>query len=218
VGTGEWLNEHVLGDHWPPAEVRREMLVEAVELMRTLWEGDQVTFHGEHYLVETAQIFTLPESPPPLIVSGFGEEATEMAGEVGDGYMNVVPDADLRRLFESSGGQGKPCYGKVDLCWAATAEEGRRTAYATWPNAGLPGELAQILPTPAHFEQACELVTEEMIAEATPHGPDAGPVVERFQAFLDAGYDRVVLQQYGQDQDGFLSFAEQDLLPALRAL
>jgi G6PDH family F420-dependent oxidoreductase len=218
LGTGEALNEHILGDAWPPAEIRRDMLVEAIELIRVLWEGDQVTFHGEHYIVETARIFTLPQAPPPIIVSGFGEEATAMAGEVGDGYMNVAPDADARRLFEQSGGQGKPCYGKVDLCWAATEEEGRRTAYRTWPNTGLPGELAQILPTPAHFEQACELVTEEMIAKATPHGPDAGPVVEKFQAFLDAGYDRVVLQQYGTDQDGFLSFAEKELLPALRAL
>ena len=218
LGTGEALNEHILGDAWPPAEVRREMLTEAVELIRELWQGDQVTSHGEYYIVETARIFTLPDEPPSIIVSGFGEEATELAGEIGDGYMNVAPDADLRRLFESSGGKGKPCYGKVDLAFAPTEAEGRRLAYATWPNTALPGELAQILPTPAHFEQACELVTEEMIAEATPHGPDPEPVVERFQAFLDAGYDRVVLQQYGTDQDGFLGFAEQELLPRLRQL
>jgi G6PDH family F420-dependent oxidoreductase len=218
LGTGEALNEHILGDAWPPAEVRREMLTEAVEIIRELWQGDQVTLHGEHYIVETARIFTLPDEPPPIIVSGFGEEATELAGEIGDGYMNVAPDAELRRLFESSGGEGKPCYGKVDLAFAPTEAEGRRLAYETWPNTGLPGELAQILPTPAHFEQACELVTEEMIAEATPHGPDPAPVVEKFQAFLDAGYDRVVLQQYGAAQDAFLDFAEQELLPALRQL
>jgi G6PDH family F420-dependent oxidoreductase len=218
LGTGEALNEHILGDAWPPAEVRRDMLAEAIELIRELWQGDQVTFHGEHYIVETARIFTLPDEPPPLILSGFGEQATELAGEIGDGYMNVAPDADLRRLFESSGGQGKPCYGKVDLAFAPTEEAGRRLAYETWPNTGLPGELDQILPTPAHFEQACELVTEDMIAEATPHGPDPEPVVEKFQAWLDAGYDRVVLQQYGTDQDAFLDFAEKELLPRLKAL
>jgi G6PDH family F420-dependent oxidoreductase len=218
LGTGEALNEHVLGDAWPPAEIRRDMLAEAIELMRLLWQGDQVTFHGDHYIVETARIFTLPEAPPPVILSGFGQAATELAGALGDGYMNIAPDAERRQLFERAGGEGKPCYGKVDVCWAATEEEGRRVAYETWPNCALPGELAQILPTPAHFEQACQLVTEEAVAEKTPHGPDPDAMAARFQDFLDAGFDRVSIQQYGPDQNGFLSFAERDLLPRLRQL
>src|SRR3954470_10527888 len=87
VGTGEALNEHILGDPWPPSEVRRDMLAEAIQLIRLLWEGETTTYHGEHYIVETARIFTLPDQLPPIVVSGFGPRAAELAGELGDGYM-----------------------------------------------------------------------------------------------------------------------------------
>src|SRR5262249_11807898 len=132
--------------------------------------------------------------------------------------MSVLPDAERRRLFERSGGEGKPCYGKVDLCFAATPADGLRTAHTRWAVSGLPGELALVLPTPAHFEQASQLVTEDALGELIPHGPDPEPVVARVQAFLDAGFDRVSLHQYGLDQDGFLDFAAQELLPRLRQL
>jgi G6PDH family F420-dependent oxidoreductase len=217
VGSGEALNEHILGDRWPPAEVRLEMLEEAVEVIRTLWKGGNQHHRGKHYVVENARVYDLPDQPPEILVSGFGKKATQVAAKIGDGYCTTMPDAELIGLYREEGGKG-PVQAGTKVCFADDEQEALKTAYRLWPNEQLPGELAQVLPTPAHFEQASELVTEEMIAEATPHGPDPEPVVQKFQGFLDAGYDRVVLQQYGTDQDGFLGFAEQELLPRLRQL
>src|SRR3954471_13939489 len=124
VGTGEALNEHILGDRWPPSDVRREMLEEAVEVMRLLWRGGTRTHRGRHYTVEQARIFTLPERPPPIVVSAFGPRATELAGRIGDGYMNTSPDGEMLRVFHQAGGTAKPAYGKVDVSWAPTEEEG----------------------------------------------------------------------------------------------
>src|ERR687883_1952326 len=107
VGSGENLNEHILGDRWPPTEVRLEMLEEAVEVMRLLWEGGVKDHHGKHYTVENAQLYTLPEEPPAVLVSGFGPKSIQLAGRIGDGYCGVEPDPDVVRLFRSSGGGDK---------------------------------------------------------------------------------------------------------------
>src|SRR3954469_12431746 len=104
VGSGEALNEHILGDAWPQTDVRLEMLEEAVDVMRRLWEGGQVSHHGTHYTVENARIYTLPDEPPDVYVSGFGPKATELAGRMGDGFCTVMPDPDAIELFRSSGG------------------------------------------------------------------------------------------------------------------
>jgi G6PDH family F420-dependent oxidoreductase len=213
VGTGEALNEHVLGDRWPPSDVRREMLDEAVEVMRLLWRGGTRTHRGRHYTVEQARIFTLPETPPPVVVSAFGPRAAELAGRIGDGYVNTSPDRELLGVFHDAGGHGKPAYGKVDICWAPTREEAVRTAHRTWATSGLPGELAQMLPTPAHFEQAVSIVTPEMVADAVLCGPDPEPVAATIREYADAGYDRVLLHQFGADQAGFLRFWQDEVRP-----
>src|SRR3954452_15120140 len=86
VGSGEALNEHILGDRWPEADVRLEMLEEAVEVIRTLWQGGQQSHHGRHYTVENARIYDLPDQPPPILVSGFGPKAIKLAARIGDGF------------------------------------------------------------------------------------------------------------------------------------
>jgi G6PDH family F420-dependent oxidoreductase len=215
VGTGEALNEHVLGDRWPMSDVRREMLAEAVEAMRLLWRGEVCSHRGRHYTIEHARLYTVPDEPPPVVVSGFGPRAVALAGEIGDGFMNTSPDRESVEGFRAAGGEGKPCYGKLDVCYAATEEEGVRTAHRTWPNTGLGGELAQILPTPAHFEQAVALVTPEAIGEAVVCGPDPARVADGVREYVDAGYDRVVLHQYGPDQEAFVRFFEREMRPLL---
>jgi hypothetical protein len=120
----------------------------------------------------------------------------------------------MLKQYRDGGGKG-PAHGGFKVCFAETEEEGRRTAHRLWPNEGLPGELAQILPTPRHFEQASELVTEEMIGESMPCGPDPEPYLEQFKAFEEAGYDEVYVGQIGPDQDGFLRFFERELRPHL---
>jgi G6PDH family F420-dependent oxidoreductase len=213
IGSGEALNEHILGDVWPSADVRLEMLEEAVEVMRLLWEGDTCNYEGRHYLVDNARIYTLPDSPPPILISGFGPKAARLAGKIGDGYVNVGPDAELLELFRSSGGGDKLAQGGFKVCYGEDREECVRTAYNTWPNEALPGELAQVLPTPAHFEQATQLVTEDMISESMPCGPDPEPHREMIRSFAEAGYDEVYIQQIGPNQKQFFDLYEKEILP-----
>src|SRR3954463_8895352 len=152
VGSGEALNEHILGDRWPGADERLEMLEEAVEVMRALWTGELTDHRGTHSRVQSARIYDLPDEPPPVIVSGFGPKAVELAARIGDGFATTSPDAESIEHYRSKGGKG-PVQAGAKVCFGPDEAEARRTAHRLWPNAGLPGELAQVLPTVAHFEQ-----------------------------------------------------------------
>jgi G6PDH family F420-dependent oxidoreductase len=215
VGTGEALNEHVLDSRWPPASERLEMLEEAIDVMRRLFTGKLVTHHGEHYDVDTARLYSLPERPPPIYMSGFGDKAAELAGRVADGFMCVKPDADLLKTFRSAAGTDKVAQGGLKVCWAPNAAQGRRTAHRLWPNDQVPGEAAQLLPLPRHFAQLSELVTEEMVGENIACGPDPERHIGALGAFVDAGYDEVYVNQIGPDQDGFFAFYAEQVLPEL---
>jgi G6PDH family F420-dependent oxidoreductase len=212
VGSGEALNEHILGDAWPEADHRLEMLEEAVDVMRRLWKGQVTSHRGRHYTVDRARIYTLPDEPPPVIVSGFGPKAIELAARVGDGFATVMPDADAIAEYRDKGGKG-PVQAGVKVCYGSDEAEAVKTVHRIWPNEGLPGELAQILPTPAHFEQACELVTEEMIAESVPCGPDLEKHVAAVQEYADAGVDELFVQQIGPEQDAFFTTWAREVLP-----
>ena len=210
VGSGEALNEHILGDAWPNAETRLEMLEEAVEVIRTLWQGGMCDHRGIHYEVQNARIYDLPDSPPPILVSGFGPQAVRLAARIGDGYVTTSPDSELIGLYRSEGGKG-PVHAGTKVCYGPDEEEARRTAHRIWPNEALPGELAQILPTPAHFEQACELVTPDMLV--TPVGPDLDKHAESLQQYADAGVDELYVQQIGPEQDLFFGEWAKEILP-----
>src|SRR4051794_24526183 len=213
VGSGEALNEHILGDAWPDADTRIEMLEESIEIIRELWNGGFVKHEGRHYVVENARIYSLPDSPPPVYISGFGPKSIKLAASVGDGYCTVGPDKDAVEQFRSQGGGDKPVQGGLKVCYGDDEAECLKTAHETWPNEGLPGELAQILPMPAHFEQACELVTPEMVAESVPCGPDLDKHVETLQQYADAGFDEVYVQQIGPNQDAFFRAYKETVLP-----
>jgi G6PDH family F420-dependent oxidoreductase len=217
VGSGEALNEHILGDHWPEADVRLEMLEEAVEVIRGLWEGGQFSHRGTHYTVENARIYSLPDTPPDILVSGFGPKAIDLAARIGDGYCGVMPEAELIDRFRSGGGGGKLAQGGTKVCWGPDEAECVRTVHRLWPNEALEGELAQVLPTPAHFEQASALVTEALIAESVPCGPDVETIVAAFQEFADAGYDELYVQQIGDRQAEFFDVLAQEILPRFAA-
>ena len=210
VGSGEALNEHILGTHWPEAEVRLEMLEESVEVMRLLWQGGQRSHRGRHYTVENARIYDLPEAPPPVLVSGFGPKAVKVAARIGDGFVTTSPDKESIDLYRSEGGTG-PVHAGTKVCFMADEDEARRTAHRLWPNEALPGELAQVLPTPSHFEQACELVEPDMLV--TPVGPDLDAHVASLQQYADAGVDELYVQQIGPNQDGFFTTWAEHVLP-----
>jgi coenzyme F420-dependent glucose-6-phosphate dehydrogenase len=214
VGTGENLNEHVLGDRWPPTFVRREMLREAVEVMRTLWRGELTSFLGSYYTVENARLYTLPETAPEVIVAASGPEAAELAGEIGDGLVATAPEKELVATFEQAGGGGKPRFAQLTVCWAEDEAEALATAHRVWPNAGLKGTLTQELPLPSHFEQAVEMVTEADTAEMVVCGPDSDRHREAVQQYVDAGFDHVYVHQVGADQEGFMRFYEREIIPS----
>ena len=215
VGTGENLNEHILGDHWPAPDERLDMLEEAIEVIRQLWEGGYQTYRGSYYTVENARLYTLPDEPPPIAVAAGKPGAAELAGELGDGLVGTSPDAELIQTFAEAGGEGKPRYGQLTVCWAASEEEAKRTAHQWWPNAGVKGDLSQELPLPAHFEQASQNVTEDEIAETIVCGPDAERHLEQLREYVDAGFDHVYVHQVGPDQEGFFRFYEREIIGKL---
>ena len=212
LGSGENLNEHILGDRWPPIDIRLAMLEEAVDLMRVLWEGGTQSFWGSFYTVEDARIFDLPDEPLPLMMAASGPKAAELAGRIGDGLISTAPKAEIVQAFEGTGGKG-PHYGQMTVCWAASEAEARRTAYEIWPNAGLTGQLSQEIRTVAHFEQACKMLTEDQVAEGLVCGPAPARYIEQIQKYIDAGYENVYVHQIGPDQEGFFRFYEREVLP-----
>jgi coenzyme F420-dependent glucose-6-phosphate dehydrogenase len=216
VGTGENLNEHILGQRWPSAPERLEMLEEAIQVIRLLWQGGTQSYRGRYYTVEHAQLYTLPEAPPPLMVAASGKKAAALAGRVGDGLICVSPNAEARKEFEAAGAQGKPRIGQLHVCWAASDAEARRIAHEWWPNAGLQGELSVELPLPRHFEQAVATVREEDIARAMVCSADPERHVAAIEEFARAGFDKVYVAQAGRDQEGFFRFYEREVLPRLR--
>lgn len=215
VGSGEALNEHVVGARWPRPEVRLDMLDEAIEIMRRLWSGDTVDFRGSYYEVENARLFDAPSERIPLIVSGFGEAAAQLAGRRGDGYFGHSPDASVIGAYRDAGGSG-PMYAQLNLCWADDAAAARKTVHTVWPNSGISGQLSQDLPTWTHFEQAAELVDEEQATASVPCGPDiVGSLLESVRECRSAGYDHLYFHQIGPDQEGFFRFWDAELRDAL---
>jgi G6PDH family F420-dependent oxidoreductase len=217
LGSGEALNEHIFGDPWPPAEKRLDMLEEAVEVIRKLFTGDRVTHHGIHYTVDNARLYTVPERPAPLYISGFGPRAAALAGRIGDGFVTMQPDASLVEEFRKGGGSGKPVIGGFKVCWDTDRQRAVKTVHRLWPNDLLPGELAQILPTPEHFEQASTLVPEDMIADAVVCGDAPDEHMGAVEAYAQAGFDEVYINQIGPDQAQFFQFYGSRVLPRLRA-
>jgi coenzyme F420-dependent glucose-6-phosphate dehydrogenase len=213
VGSGENLNEHVVGDRWPPLAVRLEMLEEAISAIRELWRGKLVSHRGKHYTIENARLYTLPDEPPPLVVAAAGPNAAELAGKWGDGLVGVSPQAEVVEAFDAAGGTGKPRYGQVQACWADDEQQAKRTALEWFPNIALPGDLSQELPQPAHFEQASELLTTDDMAEIVACGPNPQRHLEMIGRFTDAGFDHVYVHQIGPDQEGFMDFYAREVLP-----
>jgi len=215
VGTGENLNEHVVGRGWPPLEVRREMLEEAIDLMRLLFRGAERTFRGRFFTAEDARLYTLPKEAPPIYVAASGPQSAELAAGSGDGLISTSPDRELVGRYERAGGKGKPKFIELRLCWGPDPKAGRRLVHEIWPTSGLGGQLAQELRRPADFEAAVEALKETDTASDVPVGRDPEPYLKAIRECVDAGFDHVALHQVGPDQRGFLEFWQRELRPAV---
>jgi coenzyme F420-dependent glucose-6-phosphate dehydrogenase len=213
VGTGENLNEHVLGAKWPAADERLEMLEEAVEVMRLLWQGGYQTHRGKHYTVENLRIFDLPGEPVEVAVAAMQPQAAELAGRIGDALVNVAPKEKIIDKFEQNGGKGKPKYGQITVCYAKSKDEAKKTAFEVWPNALVEGSASQELPLPSDFEQLVEDRDADELDGTLTLGPDPDEYLEQLKEYEKAGYTHVYFHQVGPDQDSFLAFAQKELLP-----
>ncbi|HEY3551100.1 MAG TPA: TIGR03557 family F420-dependent LLM class oxidoreductase [Gaiellaceae bacterium] len=238
VGTGENLNEHVTGARWPLPWERLEMLEEAVEVIRKLWSGDEVTHRGEHYTVEQARLYTLPDEPPEIYVAAAKPQAAELAGRIGDGLISTAPDDEVVSAFEEAGGprgaegapssgrataaspaslpaKAKPKLGMIHVAYDEDEEAGHERAHKLWPNLALAGSGGQELPAPRDFEESAANVTVADVAESTPAGPDPGPYIELIGKYEDAGFTHVYVHQIGDNQEEFAEFAARELIPRL---
>jgi G6PDH family F420-dependent oxidoreductase len=210
LGTGENLNEHVVGEGWPAFAERLERLEEAVGMLRELLRGEEVTHKGKYFSVDRAQLFdATPDLPIALAASG--PQAAALAGRLGDGLICLGDDADSLRGFGEAGGSDKPRLTQISVCWGADEAEAERTAHRLWPLVALDGNRFAALATPAEVEEACASVSVDEVAAAIVCGPDPARYREEIDRCLEAGFDGVALHQIGPNQDGFFDFWRREL-------
>ncbi|MEU0188066.1 LLM class F420-dependent oxidoreductase [Streptomyces sp. NPDC006207] len=218
LGSGENLNEHVVGGGWPAVDVRHEMLAEAVEIIRALFDGGYVNHRGEHFDVESAKLWDLPDLPPPIGVAVSGEQSCELAGRLADLMIATEPDAELVTAFDEHGGAGKPRVGQLPVSYDPDRDAAVRRAHEQFRWFG-GWKVNSELPGTAAFASASTHVRPADVAESIPCGDDPEVFVEAVRPYVQAGFTEVALVQVGGDtQMAFLDWAEKTLLPALREL
>jgi coenzyme F420-dependent glucose-6-phosphate dehydrogenase len=215
VGSGENLNEHILGDRWPLPDERLQMLEEAVDVMRLLWQGGDQTHRGTYYRVEHARVYDLPDKQVEVYVAATAPKAAKLAGRIGDGFISTVPEQKYVQNFESAGGTGKQKLGMMHCAYDPDAKKGLERATKLWPNLAMKGPLGQELAEPSDFEAAAAMIDEEDIAETTPCGLDPEPYLKTIERYADAGFTHVYIHEIGDNQDEFAEFAAKELMPKL---
>jgi G6PDH family F420-dependent oxidoreductase len=218
LGAGENLNEHVVGKRWPPAHLRHEMLGEAVEIIRALWDGGYLTYQGEHFEVESAKLFDLPDTPPELGIAVSGQASCALAGELADLMIATEPKPELVKMFADAGGAGKGAVAQLPVCWGPDEAACRALAREQFGWAAGGWKVQAELPSPVNFAAYAQFVREDDIAELVPCGPDLDAIVEGVRKFAEAGFTEVALLQIGDAQAEFCDLYQSDLAPALRAL
>ena len=218
VGSGESLNEHIVGQTWPPPDMRQDMLEEAVEVLRLLHRGGEQSHYGKFFQVHDARVYNIPDEPLPIYVAAAGQQAARLAARLGDGLICSAPSAESVAAFEAGGGAGKPRYGQLTVCWARSEDEAVRTAHEYWPISGLEGQFKNELPRPLYLEQASKPITPEMVKREIVCGPDPQAHVDGLAKFVKAGFDHVYVHQVGPDQEGFMRFYQREILPRAASL
>jgi G6PDH family F420-dependent oxidoreductase len=216
VGAGERLNEHVVGRGFPEVTIRHRMLRESIEIIRALWSGEDVSYEGEFLRLEDARLYDVPVDPPQLVVAAGGPEAAALAAELGDGMFGVEPDPKLVEAYRSHGGEGT-CYGELPISWGETGDEALDSAWRTSRWSLLGWKVMSELPSPVNFEAASEYVRPEDVAGRIPVGPEVAPHADAVAAYVDAGFERIVLMNLGPDPDGFFEFYREELAPELES-
>lgn len=217
LGSGENLNEHVVGAGWPAPRVRQAMLAEAVDIIEQLWTGEELSHEGEFFEVDRAKLWDVPKTPPRLAIAAGGEKAAELAGKKDAGLFATEAKAPLVEAWKKAGGQGAR-YAEVAISYAKSEEEAVRVAHERFSFGLLGWKVLPELPTPKSFESALGLVKPQDVAESITCGPDPERHVHAVRKYIDAGFDHIVLVGIGPDQQGFLGFWREELSPRLHKL
>jgi G6PDH family F420-dependent oxidoreductase len=218
LGSGENLNEHVIGEGWPPVAERHEMFAEAVQIIKELLAGDgYTTFHGEYYAVDGGKIWDLPEGGVPIGIAVSGRRSVELAGEFADLMIATEPAAELGQMFDAAGGAGKPRVGQMPISYGTDKAAAVTRAHSLFRWFGLGWKVNADLPGTAGFDAASQFVREEDVAASIPCGDDVEAVIEAAKAYADAGFTQLALVQIGGDQqEPYLEWTKKALLPAWR--
>jgi G6PDH family F420-dependent oxidoreductase len=217
VGAGEQLNEHVVGRGWPSVSERHELLREALEIIRLLWQGGYRSYEGKHLKLEDARVFDLPEEQVPIAVAIGGERGARIAAELGDAIFATDPERELISAYEAAGGDGVR-YCEVPLAWAPDEDAAAESAHSMFRFGVLGWKVLTELPNPINFEAAAELVDVDDLREAFACGPDAERHLDVAREFAETGFDHLALIDAGPDPDGFFEFFSNELAEPLRAL
>jgi G6PDH family F420-dependent oxidoreductase len=217
LGAGENLNEHVTGGGWPPANTRHEMLVEAVEIIRALFDGGYVSYRGTHFEVDSAKIWDLPDEAVEIAIAVSGDQSCALAGSMADAMVAVEPDAELGAAFDAAGGSGKPRIGQMPLSFDRDRDVAIDRAHEQFRWFGGGWKVNAELPGTAAFAAASQFVTKDDVAGSIPCGDDVAAIVDEVAAWAEAGFTHLALCQIGGDaQPAFNEWASSELLPALR--
>jgi G6PDH family F420-dependent oxidoreductase len=219
LGSGENLNEHVVGKRWPAVGERHEMLAEAIDVITALFDGDgTVNYRGKHFDVETAKLWDLPDQRVPIGVAVSGADSCHLAGAKADLMIAVEPKPELGEMFDAAGGAGKPRVGQIALSYDVDRDAAVHRAHEQFRWFGLGWKVNADLPNPDGFDAATQFVTPEQVSEQLGCGPDVEEHVEKIKPFLEAGFSELALVQIGAEQQPFIEWAARELLPALRSL
>ncbi|PPF17424.1 LLM class F420-dependent oxidoreductase [Rathayibacter sp. AY1A4] len=222
LGSGENLNEHVVGEGWPSVAVRQDMLQEAVHLIRELHTGELVTWEGEYFRVDSARIWDLPDKPVEIGLAVSGEKSIARFAPIGDHLITTEPDAELISQWTAvRGADAAPSrtIGQIPICWAPDKEQGVALAHEQFRWFAGGWAVNSDLPTPAGFAGASQFVRPEDVAEQIACGPDLDELAQSFVPYIEAGFTDIALVQVGDElQQRFLDEAAEGLLERLRAL
>jgi G6PDH family F420-dependent oxidoreductase len=218
LGAGENLNEHVVGERWPAVGVRHEMLGEALDIISGLFDGDTMSYRGNHFDVESARLWDLPDQRVPIGLAVSGQESCRLAGRRADLMIATEPKPELGTMFDEAGGRGKPRVGQIAVSYDTDRDAAVARAHEQFRWFGLGWKVNADLPGPSSFEAATQFVSPAQVAEQLACGPNVEEHVEKIRPFVDAGFTEIALVQIGAAQDGFIGWAERELLPALRSL
>jgi G6PDH family F420-dependent oxidoreductase len=219
LGAGENLNEHVIGQGWPPANVRHEMFSEALEIISALFDGGYVNYAGSHYRVDSAKVWDLPDTRVPIGVAVSGKQSITTFAPMADHLIAVEPEADIISTWDAAvEGRETRKIGQVPICWDPDKDRAVERAHQQFRWFGGGWKVNAELPGPSGFDGATQFVRPEDVAGSIPCGPDVEAIVEAVGAFTEAGFTDVAVVQVGDEgQQEFLTFAEKELLPALRS-